>query len=77
MKLTQEEQKLLSQLEFATKSETVTNPNSNESVFLEPRAVALYDFIIGCELFRMHKEVVMAKELFRKLYPTEYMILLD
>jgi len=58
-----------------TEPQTVTNPFSGESCVLEPEAVAMYDYIKGCEICGTDFSDVM--EEFIKRYPEEYMILLD
>lgn len=77
IKLTAKEKKLLSELELGSGPETIKNTYSNESVLLEPQAVALHDYIKGCEVMNLHVDKQFALDLFRKLYPDEYSILLD
>ena len=66
-KLTKAQEKLLSELEVGTKSEKITNPNSGKTCTLEPLAVALYDFIKGCEITRNYKDFDKARYLFCEL----------
>lgn len=83
------EQKLIDELLIGVNKEKVTNIFSGESCILEPLGVALYDFIIGSQVL-LEKEQLppkkaqnlsfqfdIARNLFRKLYPDEYMILID
>jgi len=76
-KLTKTQQALISELEIGTESETVTNPYSGKSVLLTPIGVALYDFIKGCEMLHNYKNFDNARYAFQKLFPSEYMTLLD
>jgi hypothetical protein len=78
--ITKSEKSLLSRLDFdrnSKKTETVRNPYTDESCELEPQAVALYDYIKGCEAMCLYSEMNVVLTLFRKLYPNEYYILLD
>ena len=58
-----------------TEHETVTNPYSGESCVLCPLAVALYDYILGCE--SLGEPFGEALSIFYDKWPEEYMILLD
>ena len=60
-----------------TESETVTNPFSGESVLLEPQAVAVYDTIMGAQMFNDYKTMRKGLDWFRRYFPAEYMVLLD
>lgn len=71
------EKKFLSQLHIGKASVEVTNPFSGNSTVLEPTAVALYDFIKGCEMLVHYGKMNQALYIFRKHWPEEYMILLD
>ena len=57
--------------------EKITNPFSGDSVELDGTGVALYDYIKGCEAMNLHTKMNQGLTLFRKLYPSEYMTLLD
>lgn len=57
--------------------ETVTNFYTEESCELVPEAVAVYDFIRGCELLKDIKHFEEALSYFRNKWPKEYYILLD
>ena len=81
--LSKTEQTLLEELEVKQHPTIVYNSFSGESVMLQPKAVALYDYIKGYELL-IHRGVTknirqfdMAKELFMKLWPNSYTRLLD
>jgi len=60
-----------------SESEVITNPFSGESVELIPEAVAVYDTIMGAQMFNDYKTVRKGLDWFRKHFPQEYMILLD
>ena len=60
-----------------TENEMVTNPFSGESVELIPEAVAVYDTIMGAQMFNDYKTVRKGLDWFRQHFPQEYMILLD
>ena len=76
-KLNASQKKLLAQLEIGTENEMVKNPYSGVEVELEPTAVALYDYIKGCEITGNYKFFDMARYLFADQWPDEYMKLLD
>ena len=77
MKLNKTEQKLVDQLEIGQHDEQISNPFSGREVTLPPLGVALHDYIKGCEITGNYKQFDTARYLFAKLYPNEYMILLD
>jgi hypothetical protein len=60
-----------------SESEVITNPFSGESVKLQPEAVAVYDTIMGAQMFNDYKTVRKGLDWFRKHFPEEYMVLLD
>jgi hypothetical protein len=60
-----------------SENEVITNPFSGESVELIPEAVAVYDTIMGAQMFNDYKTVRKGLDWFRKHFPQEYMILLD
>ena len=66
----------MADLEIGTESEVVVNKWSGARVLLEPRAVALYDFIKGCEITGC-KDFDQARYLFAELWPDAYSKLLD
>ena len=77
-KLNKTQEKIIADLEIGTESETVTNPYTGVSCLLEPKAVALYDFIKGCEMLGTNqKEFDQARYAFMELWPEEYFKLLD
>jgi len=76
-KLSKTEKYLIDQLQIGTQYESITNPFSNQTISLPPSAVALYDYIQGCQLLGNGKELTLAKTLFAKLFPKEYSILID
>lgn len=81
--LTKTEQSLINELQIEEHPTIVHNPFSGEAVMLQPKAVALYDYIKGYELLinnnatKNIKQFDMARSLFRKLWPKSYMVLLD
>jgi hypothetical protein len=80
VKLSKRDETLIDSLSFdrdETEKVTVSNPYSGESCELEVRGVALHDFIKGCEALRLYDKMQQALTLFRKLYPSEYYVLLD
>ena len=88
LKLTEEDLQFFKQLTVAKYPEKIKNPYSGIEVELEPIAVALHDFIKGAEyilnsdaigsglkIIQEHYDYAMM--LFVKLWPKEYMILLN
>lgn len=81
--LSKTEQTLLEELEVKAHPTIVYHPFSKEAFMLEPKAVALYDYIKGYELLihmdktKNIRQFDMARGLFRKLWPVTYMNLLD
>ena len=57
--------------------EKITNPYSGQSCVLVPEAIALYDYIKGCEIVGNGKGLSEGLSVFVKHWPNEYMILLD
>lgn len=77
-KITKEESKLMEKLFVGSEKERVKNPISGDCVVLEPEAVALYDYIIGCSITGIcPKDYHLAMSLFSKQWSREYRILLD
>lgn len=72
IKLTKTQQKVLDLLVIGTESETVKNPFSGVTCVLEPTAVALYDYIMGCQMLGTYKYFDQARYLFCALWPEEY-----
>ena len=77
IKLAKRDQALIDSLKVGSKSEVVTNPFSGNSAELNPEAVALYDFIKGCEASGLYDNLRQGLYIFRKKWPNEYMTLLD
>lgn len=77
MKLTKKEKAFFDQLAIGTEKETVENPYSKEKVELAPEAVAIYDYIKGCEITGNPIYWDEALDIFIKNWPKEYMALLD
>jgi hypothetical protein len=55
----------------------VANQFSGESVVLPPDAVAVYDWIKGCEVCGLYNDMDKGLRWFRKHEPDAYMVLLD
>lgn len=70
-------EQLLSKLVVEKESEVITNPYSGEFCKLEPLAVALYDYIKGCEILKDTDSMMLAINIFVEKWPDEYYILLD
>jgi hypothetical protein len=77
MKYNKTEQKIVDLLEIGDHDEEITNPFSKATVVLPPLGVALHDYIKGCEMTSNWRYFDNARYLFAKLYPSEYMTLLD
>lgn len=71
------EPKWVTELDVGSASETITNKWSGESIELEPLAVAVYDYIIGCDTMGKFIESEKAKNYFYKKWREAYYILLD
>ena len=76
-KLNKTQEKIIAGLEIGENFEVVTNPYSGVSVKLSPTAVALYDYIKGCEITGNYKFFDQARYAFNTLWPEAYMNLLD
>ena len=80
VKLSAKDQTLIDGLSFNRESkikQSISNPWTNRKCDLDARGVALYDYIKGCEALRLYDKQQQGLTLFRKLYPNEYMTLLD
>jgi hypothetical protein len=77
MKLNKTETKLVSQLQIGAAPELVANRFSGETIELVPTAVAVYDYIMGCERIGDYKGMNLGLNMFRKYWTREYMVLLD
>ena len=75
--LTKRQKQLISELEVLDKPEMVQNPYSGAKCLLEPVAVALYDYIKGCEITGKYERFDEARYLFAEQWPEQYMLLLD
>lgn len=71
------EEKIKELSEGYTENKIVRNPDSGQEIELDPIAVAIYDYIKGCEMFNLWERMHPALNWFRLNRPTEYMILLD
>ena len=76
-KLTKTEQKLADKLRIGSKPEVVHNRFGGGSIEIEPLAVALYDYIMGCELIHNYKGMQQGLTMFRKHWGQAYTVLLD
>lgn len=77
MALTAKEKGLIEELDLSQGAGIVTNPFSKQKVYCDATAVALYDYIKGCELLNLTTLLRRGLSAFRKLYPDEYYVLLD
>lgn len=75
--MNKQEKELLNGLQIGLYNEIITNPFSKVEVDLCPEAVALYDFLRGCEITGDIDSFYMAREVFRKNWPDEFMLLVD
>ena len=64
-------------LHIEDEAEYVINPFSGVSCKLEPEAVAVYDYIKGCEVLGMYGDMQKGLQWFRENFPDEYYKLLD
>ena len=55
----------------------VANPYTGEKVTLPPDAIAVYDWIKGCEVCGLNNDMDKGLDWFRKHEPTAYYVLLD
>ncbi len=55
----------------------IRNPFSGEECMLEPEAVAVYDYLKGCELMGDYATLRKCLDWFMTNHPDEYMTLLD
>jgi hypothetical protein len=77
LKVNKEEQALIDSLDIGTENEVIKNPYTGHSIELDPTAVALHDFIKGCEMLELYEKMSLALGIFRQNYPDAYMVLLD
>ncbi len=70
--------KLLKGLKVLDKKPTwVQNPYSGEGCVLKPDAIAVYDYIKGCEALGETEGMYKGLDWFKKYEPNAYMVLLD
>ena len=62
---------------YDTEPVVIRNPFSGEECMLDPEAVAVYDYLKGCELMGDYVMLRKALEWFMENHPDEYMTLLD
>ena len=60
-----------------TKSEFVKNPYSGAIILLDPLAVAIYDYLKGCEMAEYWSGLKKAREWFRINRREAYYVLID
>ena len=77
LKLNKKEQELVDQLAVGKESEVIENRFGGESIEVEPLAVAVYDYIMGCEAMGNQQGMMLGLNLFRKNWAEAYMVLLD
>ena len=70
-------QEIIDSLIVGDEAEEITNPYTGEKRILEPLAVALYDYIKGCELTKNYDKLTQALGIFVEKWPEEYYALLD
>ena len=63
--------------EIYDSGDTVTNPFSKRSVYIDRKALSMYDVIMGANAMEHWDIVRKGCDWFRQHYPEEYMILLD
>lgn len=72
-----EELAFMKKLLIGTENEKVTNPFSKVEVELCAEAVALYDFIAGCQFASNNLYLYVARDIFLNNWPKEYMALIE
>lgn len=65
------------ELDIGCKPEYVTNPWSGESILLSPEALAVYDFLLGCEATGNYDNYYEAREYFAERWLDAYRVLVD
>jgi hypothetical protein len=70
-------QAIIDELDIGKNIEERTNPFSGESIELNPTEVALYDYLVGCEIMNNFKDSDVIKDWFLKNNSKAYMTLLD
>lgn len=71
------DQEIIDALIVGDEAEEITNPYTGEKRVLEPLAVALYDYIKGCEYVKDRNNLIQALRIFAEKWPEEYYALLD
>ena len=71
------DQEIIDSLIVGDEAEEITNPYTGEKRTLEPLAVALYDYIKGCEYLKERNKLIQALGIFADRWPDEYYALLD
>jgi len=77
MAINKAQQEILDILDLSGGPETVYNPFTTVAVELDARGVALYDYILGCEITAEYGNFDQARYLFAELYPDAYIKLID
>jgi len=62
---------------YTGEPEEVKNPYTGEGITIPADAIAVYDFVKGCELFKDYDNVRKGCDWFRKHEPDAYYVLLD
>ena len=75
--LNKRQKEILDNLTIGENAEWVENPFTGVKCLLEPTAVALHDFIKGCEMLGNYKDFDQARYMFVEFWPDEYSKLLD
>ena len=70
-------EELLKELSIGTQSRLVENPFTGRSTKLNPKELALYDYLRGAEIVGDFKYSGMIKDYFLDNNPNAYMILID
>mgnify|MGYP001361395121 FL=1 len=68
---------LVAKESLSTEEDTVRNRFGGESCTLPAFAIAVYDVILGAEMFGDYKSVRQGLDWFAKHFTKEYMVLLD
>ena len=63
--------------EIYKKGDMITNPFSKASIYIDRKALSMYDVIMGANVMENWDIVRKGCDWFRKHYPKEYMVLLD
>lgn len=63
--------------EIYDKGDMITNPFSKASIYIDRKALSMYDVIMGANAMENWGIVHKGSDWFREHYPKEYMVLLD